>query len=202
MVDGVDVVVRVESVWMPAPSPAAAWIGGALGAALAAAAFAMRRTVWAGYLVVDLSTLALVVGWWQYSSLPSETGPRLTWAVLPAIALVATASATVARRRPGATAALTAHALVLLAGVNLLLWGWDRRDGLSASVLPTDAPYWLDRAASAAGLVGGGVMAAGALVLLARVIAEPGTADLDTAALDTGSHDTAGLDTVGQGEVT
>lgn len=191
VVDGVDVVVRVESVWMPAPSPAATWIGGALGAALAATAFALRRTFWAGYLVVDLATLALVVGWWQYSSLPGETGPRLTWALLPAIALVATAGATVARRRSGATAVLAAHALILLAGLNLLLWGWDRRDGLSASVLPTDAPFWLDRAASAAALVGGAVMTGGALVLLARVIAEPGT----------GALDTAGLDTAGQGDI-
>ena len=39
---------------------------------------------------------------------------------------------------------------MLLVGVELAIWGWVKRDGLSAALIPTDAPGWLDRFAVAA----------------------------------------------------
>ena len=160
-------VVTVESVWLPAPSSLPAWLGGAIGLAVAAASIAWRRARWTRLLVADLAVLASVVGVWQYASLPAETGPRVLWFALPVVALLAAGGRFVMRN------ALTVAALALLAGANLAVWGWMRRDNLSRAVLPTDAPWWLDRLASAAALSGGALLAAGALVALATAIAEP-----------------------------
>lgn len=173
LVDDAEVTLTVESVWVPAPSSAAAWIGGLAGMGLAGAALAFRRTRWAGLLVLDLAVLALVVGWWQYRSLPEETGPRIVWYALPAVACVAGFAAVVVRALPHRLAGLGATSLSLLAGANLAVWGWQRRDGLTASVLPTNAPWWLDRAVSSAALVGGCIAAAGAMVVLGAVIIAP-----------------------------
>jgi len=173
LVDGATVTVTVESVWVPEPSTAAAWIGGLAGMGVAAAGLAFRRTRWAALLLVDLAILAVVVGWWQYRSLPPETGPRVVWYALPAIACLAAFAAAFVRGLTHRLAPLAATSLSLLAGANLALWGWQRSDGLTAAVLPTNAPWWLDRAVSSAALVGGCVAAAGALVLLGAVIVAP-----------------------------
>ena len=173
LVDGATVTVTVESVWVPEPSTATAWIGGLAGTGIAAAGLAFRRTRWAALLLVDLAILAVVVGWWQYRSLPPETGPRAVWYALPAIACAAAFAAAFVRGLTHRLAQLGATSLSLLAGVNLALWGWQRSDGLTAAVLPTNAPWWLDRAVSSAALVGGSVAAAGALVVLGAVIVAP-----------------------------
>ena len=162
-----EVVVTVESVWLPAPSPWPAWLGGALGLAVAAATYALRRVRWSRLLLADLATLAVVVGWWQYRSLPPETGPRVVWFALPLVALVAAAA------RVAVRSGLSAAALMLLAGANLAAWGWDRRDVLMRPVLPTDAPWWLDRVASAAALTGGALLSAVALVALGTAVVAP-----------------------------
>ncbi|HNJ97084.1 MAG TPA: hypothetical protein PLV13_03095, partial [Ilumatobacteraceae bacterium] len=82
LVDGATVTVTVESVWLREPSAAAAWLGGAAGMGVAAAALAFRRRRWSGLLVVDLALAATVIGWWQFRSLPAETGPRVVWYAL------------------------------------------------------------------------------------------------------------------------
>lgn len=169
VVGSVNVVVTVESVWLPPPSPLPAWIGGVAGAALIAGALTLqkRQRMVAGLLVVDLAVLAVVVGWWQYHSLPAETGPSALWFALPLVALAA-AVARVALRKP-----LTGEALALLAGANLAIWGWQRRDDLVRAALPTNAPWWLDRAVSAAALTGGTVVAVAALVALGTAVVAP-----------------------------
>ena len=43
----------------------------------------------------------------------------------------------------------------MIAAVELILWGLVKRDGLSAALIPTDAPGWLDRFATTFALVGG-----------------------------------------------
>ena len=84
---------------------------------------------------------ATVVGLVQYMSLPPETGPRWSWWVPPVIATVCGAALPfVPRSAPWLRAAF-----VLVAGAQLLLWGWARRSGLVKPVLPTSAPFWLDR---------------------------------------------------------
>ncbi len=46
------------------------------------------------------------------------------------------------------------HAAAAIAGLELAVWALDRRAGLTKAVLPTDAPYWLDRAVTAGALRG------------------------------------------------
>ncbi|MDO8364591.1 MAG: hypothetical protein Q7V88_16995 [Actinomycetota bacterium] len=194
IVDGVEVDVKVESTWLPAASRLPMWLGlsagvAVVGAVLAVAAAAagpaaMRRRRARGIAgaTSDLAVLAVVIGWWQYSSLPAETGPRPVWFALPAVAAVAGIAALVLalrNARPGAAAGgqvaatLAGSALVLLAGVNLVVWGWMRRDGFRFAILATDAPGWLDRFASAAALSGGALVAGYGLVVLAGAIVSP-----------------------------
>ena len=104
-------------------------------------------------LVVALA--ATGIGWWEYASLPAETGPLLVWWVLPAVAAVSLLIALALGRR------LVSYALVLLAALELAVWVWLRRDGAFRAVIPTDAPFWLDR----------GVMAATAVVAVFAAIA-------------------------------
>jgi len=172
VVDGVEVAVVVQSVWMEAPSSLAVWVGGFAGVTIGVVLARGRR--WVALLpVVDLAVLAAVVGAWQYRSLPAETGPRTVWWLLPAIAVAAAVAAIVARRR---RTELVANALLLLAGCNLLVWGWLRRGEFDAAILATDAPGWLDRAVSAAALCGGAATTMVGLWALLRVIVRPASA--------------------------
>lgn len=152
-VDGSDVDVTVISTWLPPPSPVPVWLGGVVGAALAAAAYALRRRgLPAVAAAAPPAVLALVVGMWQYVSLPAETAPRPLWWALPAIAVVCAMGGMVAEIRGQR---FTADAALLLIGFELAVWGAVKRDGLGAAVVPTDAPGWLDRFATAGALVGG-----------------------------------------------
>lgn len=169
VVDGVTTEIIVESVWLAAPSALPVWLGGAVGLAIGALT-GLRRKFVTALPLVDLSLLALVVGVWQYSSVPGSTGPRPVWWAFPAVALIASVAFAVARRRP---AGLLEHAALLLAGVNLVVWGWQRRDGFGKALLATNAPGWLDRATSAAALGSGVVAASIGLAALVRVIVAP-----------------------------
>ncbi|MGB9344914.1 MAG: hypothetical protein WCA90_02670, partial [Ilumatobacteraceae bacterium] len=51
--------------------------------------------------------------------------------------------------------AFVADAAMLLVGAELAIWGYVKRDGLSAAIIPTDAPAWLDRLATTMALSGG-----------------------------------------------
>ena len=42
------------------------------------------------------------------------------------------------------------YALVLLAALELAVWVWLRRDAAFRAIIPTDAPFWLDRGVLAA----------------------------------------------------
>ena len=161
VVDGVETKVTVISVWQPEPSTIPVWAAVVVGLALGALGVVLwrRRSSWA-WLAVPMSLLALVLGIWQYRSLPPETGPRLVWWALPALAAIASVAAVAAARR----APFAAVAAALVAGVNLALWGSVKRDGLTAAIVPTDAPNALDRFGTMLALVGG--MAIAALALL------------------------------------
>jgi hypothetical protein len=167
VVDGDEVDVTVISTWKPEPSPLPAIAGAAAGLVLVGAAVwawrSNRRWVLAA---MPVAALAVVVGGLQYVSLPSETGPRFVWWILPTIALVAAVAGAVAEQR-GATFAARAAALV--AGVQLLVWGLIKRDGLTAALIPTDAPAWLDRLATASAITFGVAFAVLALWTLFSV---------------------------------
>ncbi len=172
IVDGVEVDVEVISTWQPEPSPLPAIGGAAAALTLAAVAVFRWRATRAWMLVLaPLATLAVVAGVAQYTSLPSETGPRLVWIALPIIAVVATIAAVVSESR---TATLAAHGAALIAAVQLVVWGLVKRDGLTAAIVPTSAPGWFDRLAVAGALVGGVALVALALVALFGPQPRPG----------------------------
>ena len=177
VVNDADVSVTVASTWQPAPSPLPAWLGAIAGGLAAVGWWATtRRGRQAMPWLVPPAALALAVGGWQYLSLPSETGPRLVWWALPAVAVVCAVAAIVLERRARQRArsggaesggarggGFWADAAMLLVGVELAIWGWVKRDGLSAALIPTDAPGWLDRFAVAAAFTSGVGFAALAL---------------------------------------
>ena len=158
VVDGDSVEVTVISTWKPAPSPLAMWLGVVAGVGVGVGAWFLRRNrmpvIAAG---VPLVVLALGVGAAQYFSLPSATGPRPIWVVLPLIAAVSAAAGVLLAIRGMRFAA---DAAVLLVGVELAVWGVTKRDGLEAAIVPTDAPLWLDRFTTAGALVGGVLLVA------------------------------------------
>jgi hypothetical protein len=158
VVDGETVEVTVISTWKPEPSPVAMWVGVLVGVAVAVGAWALRgRRVPPIAATIPLVVLAVVVGVAQYTSLPSATGPRLVWIALPVVAAICATVGLVSALRGKRFAA---DAAMLLVGVELAIWGFVKRDGLSAAIVPTDVPFWLDRLATAAALVGGVLVAA------------------------------------------
>ncbi len=151
-VDGTPVEVRVVSTWLPAPSPAAAWLGALAGVTFAVAAWGVRRMGLPAVLAtLPVAVAAAVIGAWQYFSLPASTGPRVVWVVLPGVAVVCAVVGSVVGRR----SRFVADAAVLVVGAELAIWGFIKRDGLGAAIVPTDAPYWADRLVTAMSLTGG-----------------------------------------------
>jgi hypothetical protein len=167
VVDGVDVDVTVTSTWQPAPSPLPAIGGAVIGLGLAVAAWWLRRRTRIPAIIaaVPVVVLAVVVGTWQFLSLPPETGPRLVWWVLPVVAAVCLGIGVAADRR---SSRFVADGALLLVGVELAIWAFVRRDGLSAAVIPTDAPAALDRLVTAMALTSGPLLAGLAVYWLLR----------------------------------
>jgi hypothetical protein len=164
-VDGTDVQVSVAVVWEHEPSRVPL-VGGAVlgGFAVLIALSARHRIAW---VLAVTGAVAAGIGWWQYASVPPETGPSsISW-LLPAIAAGSAVVAVTLGR------SLVSHALVALAGLQLVLWAFVRREGLTKAVLPTDAPFWLDRGVTAAAaVVGAAGIVAGALGMLRLPAAE------------------------------
>ncbi|RLE23147.1 MAG: hypothetical protein DRJ50_06640 [Actinobacteria bacterium] len=171
-VDGVEVDVTIISTWQPEPSPVPVWGGLLAGLILAVGTwFTRAKLLPAVVLTLPAVAAALLAGTWQYFSLPSETAPRLMWWILPAIALVCSIigiAAGVTQRR------FVADAALLLVGVELAIWGFFKRDGLSAAIIPTDAPGWFDRLATAMAISGGVGFAIVAVWFLFRLPAKTG----------------------------
>jgi hypothetical protein len=162
-VDGAEVAVTVATDWLPAPSPVAVYVGAGLAVmAVVAILLSRRRLAWP-LLVVAIA--ATGIGWWQYRSLPPETGPLLVWWLLPAIAAGSALAALLLGRR------LVAAALVILAGLELAVWVYVRRAAAFRALIPTDAPFWLDRAVVAAAAVLAAVATVGGVVALYRTSA-------------------------------
>jgi hypothetical protein len=160
VVAGAPVSVTVATDWLPDPSPVALYAGAGVAAlGVAAALTRRRRVVWP---LLAVSGLAAALGAWQYRSLPVETGPRLVWWLLPVVATASALVALVLGRR------LVASALLILAGLELAIWVYVRRDSAWRPVLPTDAPFWLDRAVLAGAAVTAVVAVVGGAIGLFR----------------------------------
>jgi hypothetical protein len=167
-VDGRDVEIAVRSTWMHAPSRAP-WLAAGVVAAVvgaAAAAFGGRRPRVLVVAAVVAATAALVAGGWQTWSLPSETGPPFTHWVLPLVAVVLSVAALVPRWSVFAIRSLT-----LVAGVQLVVWAVLRIGVLNHAILPTSAPFWLDRVLTASAGVLAIVVVYGSVVPIVRLVA-------------------------------
>lgn len=102
----------------------------------------LRRRMVTVLALVGLSAVALVVGIWQFASLPAATGPRPAWWAFPAVAVAATSGLAVLRRdRPVWPNTVAAAGRRQPADV-----GMAASCGLTKAALATDAPGWLDRA--------------------------------------------------------
>jgi hypothetical protein len=158
VVDGDTVEVTVISTWQPDPSPAPTIVGAIAGLGVAMGAWYLHnRGLPSNAATVPVAALASAVGFVQYASLPAATDPRSIWFVLPLIALTCAVAGVVLAVRGRRFAA---DAALLLVGVELAVWGVVKRDGLFAAIIPTDAPFWLDRLTTASALVGGVAVAA------------------------------------------
>jgi len=176
VVDGDTVQVTVISTWRPAPSPLAMWFGVIAGLAVGVGAWLLRGSRFPAIAAsVPLVVLAVGVGAAQYFSLPAATGPRPIWLVLPLIAAVSALAGLLLAVKGMRFAA---DAAMLLVGVELTVWGFLKRDGLTAAIIPTEAPFWLDRFATAAALVGGGMLVAIAIWSLFVVPAPDESSDV------------------------
>jgi hypothetical protein len=163
IVDGDRGEVEVATTLQPDPSMWPAVFGVLIGLQLVLlAALAGPATVTLATLL--LSSAATVVGVVQFRSLPGETGPLLSWWLLPSIALVCTVGTILIYGRWP----LLQSALATLAGLQLALWGYTRRSTLTRAVLPTELPFWLDRVITAATLVGGAAIVVVSLLALFR----------------------------------
>lgn len=156
VVDGVPVRVSVTTIWKEPPSRAPL-VAGAIVAAFAALTVISMRARLAWVLVAGAAA-AGAIGWVQVGSVPATTGPSIIWWLLPAVAAASGLLAVPLGR------SVASFSLVLLGGIELALWVFMRRDSLSRSLLPTDAPFWLDRAVTA-----GAAVAAAAGILAAVV---------------------------------
>ena len=152
MVDGAEVDVTVISTWQAEPSMLPAALGVVIGAISVGGAFwlSRRSPSWA-IALVPVAVVATVAGWWQYTSLPAETGPRIIWALLPTVALVASLAAVAL----GGRSPFAAVAAGLVAASQLAIWAFVKRDGLTAAIVPTDAPQWFERMSLTAAFVVG-----------------------------------------------
>jgi hypothetical protein len=159
-IDGVDVSVEVAVDWLPAPSRTPLYVGAAVAAVLVGLAVVLRRRL--AWVLLVAAAAAAGIGWWQYRSLPSETGPLAVWWLLPVIAAASAVIALALGYR------LVSYALVLLGAIELGAWVVIRRDGAFRALIPTDAPFWLDRGVMAAAAVAAVAAGVGGAVGLYR----------------------------------
>lgn len=188
VVDGTAVEVRVVTTLLAPPSRAPVVAGAIVGGFAALILLSVgRRQAW---LLAAAGAAACGIGWWQYSSLHPATGPSSLGFVLPGIAAACGLVALSFGR------SLLSHALVLLGGLQLGAWVFFRREGLVRAVLPTDAPFWLDRAVTAlAGVAAAVAVLAGGIALFRL----PGPAP---APVPRAKATTAAASSAGRGSVT
>ncbi len=179
-VDGEAVEIAIVSTWMAAPRRAPWIAAGVVAAAIGAlgAAFGNRRARLVAGMVLAAAVGALVVGLWQTWSLPAETGPPIVDWVLPLSAALVAASALVSH-----WSEFTVRSLTLVGSVQLVVWTVIRLDVFNHAILPTAAPFWFDRAITAAVGVLAVMAAYAAGVSVVRLIppSSPPTPDPDVA---------------------
>ncbi len=153
VVDGQDVSVSVRSVLLSPPSPWPPVAGLVVAITAVVAAFVLSGLAGVNLVAGVWSLLAVGLGVVAYRSVPSETEPSFLLWVLPLVALAAAIAAVVMQRRNVAWPIWAA--LVVLAGAELMPWGWYLRSSLTRAYIPTEAPFWLHRFSVAGAFVVG-----------------------------------------------
>lgn len=156
VVDGMEVDVTVISIWEETQFHWSAVVGIVVGSILGIYAVRRGELKPTARVTLFFGLLAFWVALVAFLSVPGETAPSwIVWIVplTSAVLCMPALRSDVGFRRFGALDAAAAT-LVLLAGVELVIWAVVRRDWLVAAVLPTSLPYWVDRMAVAAVLVG------------------------------------------------
>jgi hypothetical protein len=161
VVDGVTVRINVTTTWQEAPSRVPLVAGAIVAGFAVMVVLSMRARV--AWVLVAGAAAAGAIGWLQVNSVPASTGPSIIWWLLPVVAGVSAVIALPLGR------SVAAYSLVLLAGIQLALWVFMRRDGLTRSLLPTDAPFWLDRGVTTGAAVAAAAGIAAAVVGMFRL---------------------------------
>ena len=170
VVDGVETIVTVEVTLQDPASPVPAIVGALLGSVLGLAGLTLGRAS-STLVAIVLAIAALVAGVAQYTSLPASTGPEIGWWLFPAVALVCSLVVIAIYRR----SIWVESGLLALAGVQLLIWAWPRREHATAAFLPTSLPADVDRVISMMVLVGSVFV----VVAAGRAIVDAATPDDD-----------------------
>jgi hypothetical protein len=169
-VDGEDVVVRGELVWLPPVSPIPAVVTVLLVAALGVALL-LRRPVLAPVVTVVGAVAAGVVGLAGRLGLPPGADSDPAHLLLPAVSLALVGVGYAVRSRPGIGPALVGA----LAGVPLLVFSLLLVRALTAPIVPTSLPDLVARLL--VGVVLGAAVAS--LVAAGRALAGPGPGTTD-----------------------
>jgi hypothetical protein len=144
--DGVPTEVRGTLVRAEDVSPLPWLAAGAAALAVAVLAGRRRPLLAAGLAALVAATGAAAVGWAEYSVAPAGSGANPLLVLVPAVGVGTAAVGLGLRRRMPGPVALLASAAATLG------WGMLRASVLWTPVLPTDAPFWLDRAVTAVAL--------------------------------------------------
>lgn len=168
LVDGEPLVVEVVTTYLPDPSPLPALIGVLIGVQVGVLGIWLGRasTVFA---TIVLASLGLIAGIAQFSSLPTATGPLVTWWLLPALALGCGIAVIAIYGR----SLWVETGLIAIAALQLVVWGWSRRDHTTAAYVPSDLPMWADRVITTTVLTGAAVVLVGSLWHLWRTVSPP-----------------------------
>jgi hypothetical protein len=160
VVDGEPAAIEGELLLQPSPSPLPPLAAATAAVALVVAAARRRSDLPVLAATGAAGAVALVLGWREAIQTPPGAGDLTTvlLVALPGLALAASATALLLRRR----SAPVAQVAGLAAAAALVGWAVPRLSALWKAVLPTDLPFWLDRMGLAAVVV----VAAGAALLL------------------------------------
>lgn len=154
LVDGVEVDVRVHSIWQE-PPPVALPLGGmALGLlVVAAAALRRARVSLLALIIAFVALVAATLGTVAVLSVPPETSPPWSLWAPPMAALLMGLAAVAGRWQP--VLQRWAASLALIAALILVAWGLVHQEWMWKAVLPTAGPFWLERVFTGLVLVAG-----------------------------------------------
>jgi hypothetical protein len=172
VVSGTAVEIGVKSTWIAGPNTALPIaVAFAAGGAVVAMAARRKPVMVVGVAALAVAVLALVLGVVAYRSVPAETGASLLLWLLPLVSVLAGAAALgLSAKRPFAAASCAA-----VAALELVVWGWLRREAVVRAIIPSEAPASLDRIGVAAAIVVGCVCTVAAVLAAATPAPPPPT---------------------------